>query len=418
MMTLSNNFPALRCRRRWPLMALMLAALTLPSPAAGIAAVPPPLPDDSTVAAKAGKEARQLRRQRRDSLRREMRLSAREGRILQWADSVVRLRRRQDGDTAGLARRRHRLAEGDRKLTLLDKIITSHYFNKNIDTTYIHRPPEPWTVKIRSNFSGSLLEVRGKNSGTRFSGFMTSRFRHTLSGAVVYKGIGIGLALNPSRIIGKTRDMEYRLNSYGNRMGFDVSYETAKTDAGHVTIGGKRTEVRPGHIRRHIFTANYYYALNGRRFSFPAAFTQSYKQRKSAGSWLAGASFQAGKMSVSSAGEGFLESGTTHTLDIGIGIGYAYNLCLGRRWLANISLLPNIVVYDHSSAEGHGLAKTRMKYRFPNILATGQSALLYSWKNRFAGTSAVLDGSYTGSQSHLAVYRLKWRVRLFYGFRF
>lgn len=417
MMSLSNN-PAAP-RRPWrPLAALtLLAALLLPCPAAK-AAPAPPLPGDSAIAAKAGKEARQLRRQRRDSLRREMRRSAREGRMLQWADSLVRLRRRHDGDTARLARRRRRLAEGDRKLTLLDKIITSHYFNKNIDTTYITRPSETWTVKVRSNFSGTLAEVRGKNNGTRFSGLMTSRFRHTISGAAVYKGIGIGLALNPSRIIGKTRDMEYRLNSYGNRMGFDISYERAKTDEGNVTIGGERTHVGSGRIHRWMLTANYYYAFNGRRFSFPAAFTQSYRQRKSAGSWLAGVSFQAGKMTVSSAGEGFLESGTTHTLDIGIGMGYAYNLCLGRRWLANISLLPNIVVYDHSSAEGHGLAKTRMKYRFPNILATGQSALLYSWKNRFAGTSAVLNGSYTGSQSHLTVHRLKWRVRLFYGFRF
>lgn len=38
-----------------------------------------------------------------------------------------------------------------------------------------------------------------------------------------------------------------------------------------------------------------YYTFNHRRFSYPAAFTQSYIQRRSAGSWLAGISYQSSR---------------------------------------------------------------------------------------------------------------------------
>lgn len=421
MTSLSNSF-----RAATPLVvALLLAALLLPCrAAAGVAPLVPATPND-TISAPTKKEARRLRKQRLDSLRREMRRSAHEGRMLQWADSMVRLRRQQNGDadtttidTARLAERRRKLAEGDKKLSLIDRIITSHYFNKNIDTAYISRPTEPWTVKLRSNFSGTLSGVSGHNDGTKFSGMWAARFRHTLSAAAVYKGIGLGLALNPSKLIGKSKDMEYHITSYGNRMGVDVVYETSKTDNGSGNIGDHHIDIKAGDVKRRNFAANYYYAFNGKHFSFPAAFTQSYKQRRSAGSWLIGASFQAGKTNLTASDSGFLQKATLRTLDFAIGAGYAHNICIGRRWLAHISLLPTIVIYDHSNTEGTNMPKTRMKYRFPNILATGRTALLYSWKRQFAGVSSILDGSYTGTDKYLAVYKLKWRIRLSYGFRF
>lgn len=42
-----------------------------------------------------------------------------------------------------------------------------------------------------------------------------------------------------------------------------------------------------------------YYTFNHRRFSFPAAFTQSYIQHRSADSWLAGISYQGGSINTS-----------------------------------------------------------------------------------------------------------------------
>ena len=42
------------------------------------------------------------------------------------------------------------------------------------------------------------------------------------------------------------------------------------------------------------FNISAYYVFNDKRFSFPAALLQNYHQLRSAGSWLAGLSFQSG----------------------------------------------------------------------------------------------------------------------------
>ena len=43
-----------------------------------------------------------------------------------------------------------------------------------------------------------------------------------------------------------------------------------------------------------MLTLNAYYAFNGRRFSYPAVFSQSWMQKRSCGSLMLGASFMGG----------------------------------------------------------------------------------------------------------------------------
>ena len=147
--------------------------------------------------------------------------------------------------------------------------------------------------------------------------------------AVAYRGIGLGLAVNPAKLAGKNRDYEFNLNSY--------------------------------------------YAFNYRKFSFPAAFSQSYIQKRSAGSWMVGASFDGSKTVVSTDEEGQVETATT---------------------------------------------RTNMKYHFPSAIVTGRGAAIYSWRNKFAGATAVYNFSVAGDEEHLQLMRNKWRLRMFFGFRF
>lgn len=59
-----------------------------------------------------------------------------------------------------------------------------------------------------------------------------------------------------------------------------------------------------------------------------------------------------------------------------------------------------------------------MKYHFPSAIITGRAAAVYSWRNKFAGATAVYNYSVAGDEDHLQVRRNKWRVRMFFGFRF
>ncbi len=63
-------------------------------------------------------------------------------------------------------------------------------------------------------------------------------------------------------------------------------------------------------------------------------------------------------------------------------------------------------------------ARNSMRYHFPSVVVTGRGAALYSWRNKFAGATMVYNFSVAGSEEYLQLKRVKWRVRLFFGFRF
>ena len=353
-----------------------------------------------------------------DSLHQVLRNSVNSERMLQWADSLIRTKRKVTiKDSLRYKKHIKRLANADKKLSFANRFLTARYFNKDIDTLYIKRPSEAWTIKFRGNYSFALTGMRGENNGNSFSGLWASRFRATISAGIVYRGIGVSAAINPAKLVGMNKDMEYQLTSYGNRMGIDVIYEAAKTDKGSVTHAGYKYKMPKGTLNRQGLAANFYYAFNGKRFSFPAAFTQSYIQRKSAGSWLIGASAQWRYTKIAPQDGQPFHKATLKSLNFAIGGGYGHNFCIGRRWMLHLSSLPTLVVYDHGNISGDATT-TKTQLHFPNFFIANRGAILYSWKRNFTGASGTLDFSNIGNSRQLELYNLKWRVRLFYGFRF
>jgi hypothetical protein len=265
--------------------------------------------------------------------------------------------------------------------------------------------------------AGTLLGTRGHAGDIPISGFWTSRLRGTFSVLASCRGIGIGIAINPLKLFGRSASTTFNLNSYGNRSGFDFSYSNAKTDRGNLTYAGMRQELPQGSLRRREAFANFYWAANGRRFSFPAALTQSFVQRRSAGSLLLGAAAQIGEMNIDAGIDDTISRARLRYADIALGVGYAHNLVLGRRWLLHFSLLPSLIIYDHATLK-RSTENSRMRYHFPNIIAKQTSALQYSHHGRFFGISNVLHGYWKGRETHLAIYSLRWRTTIYYGLRF
>lgn len=181
--------------------------------------------------------------------------------------------------------------------------------------------------------------------------------------------------------------------------------------------GGEEIPVGKDMLRQKALNINGYYAFNGRKFSFPAAFSQSYIQKRSAGSVLVGLSIDGQITDMD--GTALTDNIPTKIklFEIGIGAGYGYNLVAGRHWLFHLSALPTFDVYTHSNITSGG-QRINMKYSFPSVILTGRSAAVYSWRNRFTGLTFVLNTSSIGNENRLQIKRDKWRLRLFYGFRF
>lgn len=77
-----------------------------------------------------------------------------------------------------------------------------------------------------------------------------------------------------------------------------------------------------------------------------------------------------------------------------------------------------VEVEEGSSDTEIPTVRNSMKYHFPSAIITGRGAAVYSWRNKFAGATAVYNFSVAGDEDHLQVKRNKWRVRMFFGFRF
>ena len=361
-----------------------------------------------------------------DSLRLQMRYAADHGYMLQWIDTMLNARldsmpmsdKRRSRIKRHLQKVSGKLSLVDRRMFWGDSLLAANYRKKNIDTAYITRPDARWTIKLRGNLSGAKMETEAMTDGTLHTTTLRSDYRGTLSVAVAYRGVALGLAVNPAKLAGRCKDYEFNVNSYGNRMGFDIVYLASSTYKGTSTLNGSIADYIPkGLVSQQALNLNFYYVFNYRRFSFPAAFSQSYTQRRSAGSWMVGASFDGSRTDVKAYDDAHTEPMKIRLAEFALGGGYGYNLVVGKHWLFHLSGLPTLTVYSHDYTKSDNL-RNRMKYHFPSAVITGRGAALYSWRNKFLGATMVYNFSVAGEKEYLQVKRNKWRMRLFYGFRF
>jgi len=306
--------------------------------------------------------------------------------------------------------------------SVLNSVLSYRYNKGDIDTAYIVRPETKWTVTARMNVSGAKIEAEGidhsasllgtSTDGQHFKAEMEANRKATLSLGVSYLGLSLSASLNPAKMMGKYRDFELNFNSYGRRFGFDIIYQDAKNFTGwHDHEGMARVELPDGLLSVKTLNLNAFYVFNSRRFSFPAAFSQSYIQRRSAGSFLLAASAQGQQATLD-----WDQDMKLKMTNIGLGAGYGYNYVPGRGWLLHISSLPTFIVYSKTSMT-FGDSRVPLDYHFPEVIITGRGAVVRQWGNKFLGMSMIFNFTNTGHEESLALHNIKWHVRTFFGLR-
>lgn len=293
-----------------------------------------------------------------------------------------------------------------------DSMLTRKYHKGDIDTAYIMRPKTKWTVTARMNVSGATIESEGMEEGRHFRSEIEANRKATLSVGVSYLGFTLSAALNPAKLIGKYHDYELNFNSYGRRFGFDIIYQDAKNFTGwYDSEGMERLYLPADMLKVKTLNVNAFYVFNSRRFSYPAAFSQSYIQRRSAGSFLLAASGMGQHATLD--GEHATKLKMTN---IGLGAGYGYNYVPGRGWLLHISALPTFIVYSNTSMTFSN-DRVPLHYHFPEVIITSRGAVVRQWSNKFIGLSMVFNFTNIGNEESLAIHNTKWRVRTFFGLR-
>lgn len=301
----------------------------------------------------------------------------------------------------------------------MDSVLAARYYRTPYDTNFVARPEGRLTLKVRMNQTGNSFHAKGTVNDIHSKADLKTGHKTTFSLAAIYRGIGVGVAVNPAKWKGVYKDYEFNLNYYSSRISLDFSYQRSESLAGDVNRGDHQSRLEKGDLTLKVANVAAYYTFNHRRFSFPAAFTQSYIQRRSAGSWLAGISYQGGSIKTNDA----LKERNPNAPDVriyvghvGIGGGYGYNWVLGRKWLLHFSMLPTFVVYNRNNMTVNGERRKAKHIRF-NMIFNEHVAIVHNFSSRyFAGATLVMNNSVFDDEA-VVVNQNKWRARAFFGLR-
>ena len=301
----------------------------------------------------------------------------------------------------------------------VDSVLAARYYRTPYDTNYVVRPEGKLTLKVRINQTGNTFHAKGTVNGIYSKADLSTSHKTTFALVGIYRGIGVGIAVNPAKWKGIYKDYEFNLNYYSNRISLDFSYQRSESLAGDIYRDDNLQRLESGDISLKVANFAGYYTFNHRRFSFPAAFTQSYIQLRSAGSWLAGISYQGGSIKTNSGLKERNPNAPEVSINIGhigIGGGYGYNWILGKKWLLHFSMLPTVVVYNRNKFTLNAERKEAQRMRF-NMLFNERVAIVHNFSPRsFFGATLVMNNS-VFDDNVVVVNQNKWRARAFFGLR-
>jgi len=308
----------------------------------------------------------------------------------------------------------------------VDSVIDSRQ-KISTDTNFVARPTKGWMLRVKSDGVDNFIHLRTDNSDAGKTDYIiSSPFKTTVGFAANYRGFSASFSLNPAKILGKYSETDYDINYYNNRFGFDLSYSRVRSLRGRSKLLDRSDEMRLSSSRLRQTSVSGYYVFNGRKFSYPSVFNNTWIQRRSAGSLLATMTYYDARLTTS--GEVPVVSCDGHLLDnvklryFSVGIGYGYNFVPSKHWLIHLSAQPGWIVWktskmSYQSFENEDVPSHRMPFNLFNVCVTGRVGLSYSWNKYFIGFNSVLQHYKAGSDSSLSVLNTRWKSRVYFGLR-
>lgn len=309
----------------------------------------------------------------------------------------------------------------------LDSLLTLRQQRITTDTTYVRRPRQNWIAKVRYDGFGSNVFIHSLSA----DGFSThidmrSELRTSIAVSGSYKGLGLTLSFAPRRLFHKTSDQEYNINYYNNWWGADISFTNISDFDARVNLGGQKSHLRLNDTRLFGTSINTYYVFNGRKFSYPAAFNNTWIQKRSAGSVIASATFYNGKLTNKLHLQigNLLENQTISMRHIAIGGGYAYNYVTRYHWLLHVSAQPSFMIWKNYTLEIEKDPETGapMRRRLPmqgaQLYFLGRVGAIYTRGHYYIGLMGVVQTYKVGQENDFSIQDVFWKGRIYYGVRF
>ena len=302
----------------------------------------------------------------------------------------------------------------------LNNKLSDKYYKTKYDTNYVARPKEKWLFRLLGNQTGNYIHAKGTVKGVYSKYDLHTKTNNTLGLEVNYCDVAATISINPAKIGGDYNDYEFNFEYHGQQLSFDINYQRANSLAGDIQFRDVDHLDEDG-LRMNVVNVSAYYSFNHRRFSFPAALFQNYYQLRSAGSWLAGLSFQSGSIKTTDelkARSPLAPEVHLTFANVALGGGYGYNFVFGKhsQWLFHLSALPSVVLYKHNRLTVNGDEMKDHRLCF-NMIFNERAALVYHFTPRFnAGASLIMSNSFYDN-GDIKINQNKYLARAFFGVR-
>ena len=229
---------------------------------------------------------------------------------------------------------------------------------------------------------------------------------------------------------GSNKGTDFELSLYSAKIGVDLYYRRTSNDYKIHKLSGFPSDVPKDYavhfrgLKVDMKGINIFYVLNNRKFSYPAAYSQSTNQRRNAGSFIAGFSFTKHNLHFDYDKLPLIiqmnmnpEMKVNHIKyqNYGINFGYAYNWVFARNFLADLSISPELS-YNVSRIESEDVSNNdwdnRLKVDF--ILRAG---IVYN-NSKWYGGACFVGRTFDFSQRHFNLNNGFGTLQVYVGFNF
>lgn len=345
---------------------------------------------------------------------------------------------RSERITDSIARVRH-------KRTFFHKVgdaFTSVFREFNtIDTNYIIPQRYNYTVMLQNTNSYERYRIATKSKQNIT---LAPEPSYRIGPYIGWRWVFLGYTVDLSHMTKDEKNRkELTLSLYSSLLGIDLfwretgnNYKIRSMSLGNNVNTKPMRDVNFGGFHASIKGFNAYYIFNHRRFSYPAAYSQSTMQKRSAGSMIVGFGYTRHSLSMdwkqldrllddrlgNGSSEALIDSsllfGKIHYTDVSFSTGYAYNWVFARNWLFNASL-SLALGYKQSKADmSHSYFTLRdFNIKNFNLDGVGRFALVYNNMRWYAGMSSVFH-TYNYSKDQFSTNSLFGTINLYLGVNF
>ena len=336
------------------------------------------------------------------------------------------------------------IAHKRKKTPIHERVIDEAYQQvkkfSQVDTSYVEPQRYNYTFMVQNITNYEFYRI-SDNTGQHIT--FAPKPNMKMGPYFGWRWLVLGYTVDLFHMGSSSKKQDFALSLYSNEVGVDLFYRKTGDDFrirdlqfNNVENYQKLKDVKFDGFKGSVKGFNVYYIFNHRKFSYPAAYSQSTVQRRSAGSLLAGIGVTKHTLAInwdkmdhlvtthlgienpSEIVDNSLRFAGIKYTDISFSVGYAYNWVFARNCLFNASLSTALAYKKSTSDVTNNYEWFRgFSMKNFNLDGVGRFAIVYNNSKWYAGTQAIFH-SYNYKKTQFQTSNAFGNVSLYVGFNF